>query len=348
MCAAVGAAPAGTKNAALAELREGGTWSARGTPLPKGTTSSFLLGVTCSSPSACVAVGSYERTSGLSFPLAEVWNGATWADQTPPYPSGAPQSQLSAVSCTSARWCMAVGAWWTAHYVPYSFADVWNGTKWSTITTPQPSDTAYSLLRAVSCTASTFCLAVGRYVDNQSVERVLVDEWSGGKWATVKAPEPAGANAAWLAGVSCTSKTGCVAVGGYSGGTKAPTGRPLAEVWNGSSWTATSLPEPSGATAGELLGISCVSARACEAAGDATGKAGNSVMVAEVWDGAKWSLQPVRAPSGSTGAALTGVSCSAVSLCVAGGAYGTTKAAPGLPLAEAWNGSKWVVEVPPK
>ena len=41
----------------------------------------------------------------------------------------------------------------------------------------------------------------------------------------------------------------------------------LAEVWDGSTWTVQSTPNPTGATSGSLYGVSCTSATACTAVG---------------------------------------------------------------------------------
>ncbi len=87
----------------------GTTWSAQ-TAAPAAAS---LSGVSCTSASACTAVGAYtSRTRPFPFGavrLVEHWNGKTWAIQRPPVPAGSTATALQGVSCTSARWCMAVG-----------------------------------------------------------------------------------------------------------------------------------------------------------------------------------------------------------------------------------------------
>ena len=63
-----------------------------------------LSGVSCTSGSACIAVGSFGPGYG---PLAERWNGSSWSLQRPPDP--ADDYGFDGVSCASSRHCIAVG-----------------------------------------------------------------------------------------------------------------------------------------------------------------------------------------------------------------------------------------------
>jgi hypothetical protein len=65
--------------------------------------------------------------------------------------------------------------------------------------------------------------------------------------------------------VACTSANACTAVGAYNTSTNVPL--PLAERWNGSSWTVQPTPTPPNATASVLQAVSCTSATACTAVG---------------------------------------------------------------------------------
>jgi hypothetical protein len=104
----------------LAERWNGKTWHIQATPNPSDDNDGLLSGVSCTSASACIAVGSYSQDpTGGDFEgtLAEGWNGKTWAMQSIPSPSGGSdgQSELFGVSCTSAAACNAVG-----DYITYS------------------------------------------------------------------------------------------------------------------------------------------------------------------------------------------------------------------------------------
>jgi hypothetical protein len=64
--------------------------------------------------------------------------------------------------------------------------------------------------------------------------------------------------------VSCVSARACTAVGAYF--TSAGAQATLAERWNGSKWAIEPSPSPPN-LAGMLNAVSCVSTRACTAAG---------------------------------------------------------------------------------
>ena len=103
-CTAVGLSSAGT----LAERWDGARWSIQATPNPPQG-NGFLSGVACTSPSACTAAGVYQDSSGAAHPLAERWDGSSWAIQPTPRLPGGAMGQLIGVACTSATGCIAVG-----------------------------------------------------------------------------------------------------------------------------------------------------------------------------------------------------------------------------------------------
>jgi hypothetical protein len=89
-----------------------GSWSVVAMPQPS-TGPASLGEISCASASHCVVAGDFG--SGTWPPkrqtLVEVWNGASWSIQSSPAnPAGHETSWLTAVSCTSATACTAVGA----------------------------------------------------------------------------------------------------------------------------------------------------------------------------------------------------------------------------------------------
>jgi hypothetical protein len=70
----------------LAEVWNGTSWAIQATPNPTGVKGTFLSGVSCKSAAACTAVGDYENSAGSYAPLAEAWNGTSWAIETTPNP----------------------------------------------------------------------------------------------------------------------------------------------------------------------------------------------------------------------------------------------------------------------
>ena len=76
-------------------------WTIQSTPNPTGTNSSHLAGVSCTSASACTAVGYYYNSKAGGYaPLAVRWNGSRWTIQGAANAAGAGNSYLDGVSCT--------------------------------------------------------------------------------------------------------------------------------------------------------------------------------------------------------------------------------------------------------
>jgi hypothetical protein len=70
-----------------------------------------LSDVSCTSATACSAVGNYFSSSHVTLPLAEGWNGTSWSIQATPVPGSAP-GELNGVACISSG-CTAAGAYVT-------------------------------------------------------------------------------------------------------------------------------------------------------------------------------------------------------------------------------------------
>ena len=111
---------------ALIERWNGKRWSVQPTPNMVGaTTSPPLVGVSCSSASACVAVGSY---SGSGPKLVERWNGTRWSVQPTRTPRAAAYTKLTGVSCFSPSTCTAVGSYVHTAGPTVGLVERWNGT----------------------------------------------------------------------------------------------------------------------------------------------------------------------------------------------------------------------------
>ena len=252
----------------LAEVWNGTRWSIQATPHPDGATKTFLQSVSCSSTSACTAVGYYDLSgSTTAHSLAEAWNGTRWSIQRTPSITSASGGYLQGVSCVSSLACTAVGYSISSVGETTVLVDAWNGTAWST----QDTQATLGVLNSVSCTP-TSCVAVGQYN--------LVEVWNGSTWSAESTPSPSGASYSDLAGISCSSSTVCVAVG-YSFTTGNPIPLTLAEVWDGTGWSIQPTPNPTGAQYSYLKSVSCPSASACAAVGDYNNSSGTYLALAE-------------------------------------------------------------------
>jgi hypothetical protein len=218
----------------LVEVWNGTAWSVQSSPNPVGSTNTELLGAWCSSPSACNAVGDYRNSSGDFVVLAEAWNGTAWSLQSAPTPVGATGpdgGNLYDVSCTSITACIAVGYYENSSDDFVAFTEQLNGTTWSILSTPLPTNTVNSFLEEVSCTSLTSCTAVGGYTASSGKWKTLVEVWNGTAWSIQSTPKnPNGATDSALIAVECAPSVPCTATG-YSDNSSG-TSIVLAEVRN--------------------------------------------------------------------------------------------------------------------
>ena len=302
-----------SNNMPFAERWNGTAWTEQTAPSPTGAVSGTLSGAACTSSIWCTAVGSYVEGS-TAKPLAETWNGLSWALQTTPVPTGSINASLRDVSCTSSTACTAIGTYYTGSGGNLPLAMRWNGTAWTIQSMAIPSGAKSNSLKGVSCASSTACTAVGWYENSSGEWRTLIEFWNGSTWTLQTASTATGQ----LEEVSCTSSTACTAVG-----EKMVTGNPsriLVERWNGTSWTTQTSPEPSGSEAGVMHGVSCVSATSCTAVGFYY-YGSLAVPLIERWNGSSWSVMAAPNPSGSTYTQLESVACTSVTECMATGYY---------------------------
>ena len=261
----------------LAERWDGKTWTVEPTPNPAGMNLWDLSGVSCTSATACMAVGTYINASADSVTLAERWNGTTWTvEPTPnPVPTFPGNNGLESVSCTSATACTAVGEFNvpSTNVTVYStMAERWNGTTWTIQTTPTPTGATSPNLEGVSCTSATACTAVGTSNSEgptTGASFTVAEKWNGTTWTVEPTPSPNGVKSSILYNVSCTSATACTAVGGGGNGPTShkQNSRSVAEKWNGTTWTVEPTPSPNGVKSSSLYNVSCTSATACIAVG---------------------------------------------------------------------------------
>ncbi len=278
------------------------------------------------------------NTYGTSYGADQIVNPVTWTVRSAPIPSGAKESRLTGVSCTSTTTCFAAGIYEGSTSGELLWGDRLNGTEWQLGTYITPTGSTASALTGVSCSSATACTAVGRYTSGGK-QLTLAEHWNGSTWSIQTSPNPAGASNSTFDQVSCPTSTSCTAVGYYSSGSTYYT---LAEQWNGTEWLLETTPDEAGAF-NNFSSVSCSSATACTAVG---GVITSTAMVAR-WNGSTWTQETPVTPTGAYWTNLTGISCSAASTCTASGSYNTTEFGRDYSLIEQWNGSTWAIQSVP-
>jgi hypothetical protein len=181
-------------------------------------------------------------------------------------------------------------------------------------------------------------MAVGQYFTSSAIDP-LAERWNGSGWSIVATRDPS-PTSAMLNSVSCKASNACTAVGyAYPPSAAAV---PMAQSWNGSTWSLQTL--PASITAANLGGVSCSATTACTATG-VNNTGGNSTLALR-FNGGSWAVQATQNQSPTD--ALGGVSCPSASACTAAGSYLPSGGHGFLALAEGWNGSSWSTQLPPR
>jgi hypothetical protein len=223
---------------------------------------------------------------------AEILRGGTWALREVPLPKGASGGAFSGVSCVSATHCVLAGSYGRAERA-LVLLESWNGKSFALMKAPSPAN-RYFIISGVSCRSAKRCAAVGSAGAPVAgpVNVSYAELWNGTAWSVVRVPGRKGLGTNFI-GVSCGSPTSCVSVGVASKDGSEQTSRAVADIYNGRSWTAQSVPAlPRGGTS-QFQGVSCASAVFCVAVGEGGGPGGNlfsSAALTGFWNGKSWRL----------------------------------------------------------
>jgi len=172
-----------------------------------------------------------------------------------------------------------------------ALVDTWNGAAWSQVATPAtPGNTA--LLFAVSASSATDAWAVGRTQVNKSSFEGVALHWNGTAWSVspgfpaALSPIP-GASAAGVADISPGDA--------YAIGNSAATAVGSLVHWNGSAWSAVTLPLPANANSNTTLNaISATGSGNVWIVGTFLDSAnGRDETFSEHFDGTTWSVVPM-------------------------------------------------------
>ena len=280
---------------------------------------------------AIVVMGATVGLLVAVLPEAVQASPVPWQTTTAPAGVGGQQS----VSCWAAGGCLSVGG---------GQAMEWNGSTWTAVPAPANSD-----VEGVSCLSSRRCVAVGNTAQNGAAAW----SWNGRTWTSQSAYRPPGFPGAGLSAVTCVSVTRCEAVGSTGNAGCSGNCGPLAEVWNGMSWSDQPISGAPSSDDAWLAGVTCASAHMCEAVGGSpayTCTVGICVIPPVAWaaglSGGRWVTQPSMTALYPDAADAESVSCWAASHCTAVGREGSAVGPdnPGCTFAARWNGSTWTTQ----
>ncbi|HEY3831121.1 MAG TPA: hypothetical protein VGO03_02400 [Acidimicrobiia bacterium] len=287
-----------TVGGSTAAFASGGHWTVIDPPSGSPT----LTGVACVTASDCVASGvAHATTSGGAAMMR--WENGTWSRDAVTSP-GSTYDTLYAVACAGHA-CQSVGE----VSGPGPLYRRGQGTSWIQVKAEPTIGKVPSDLTAVTCPASTTCIAVGSS-STAPQPTPFAAKWDGTSWRAI-AGTSAGVTAdegGELDGIACFSATNCLAVGRTE---IAPT-RAFALRWNGTHWARLTVPLPSGASSTALRDVACISATDCTAVGSADRRA-----LIDHWNGTAWSVQGASVTKNA--AELDAVTCP-TSTCIAVGA----------------------------
>jgi subtilisin family serine protease len=285
--------------------------------------------------------GIHEPLLDLSDP--GVFRLGGWALRQPLNPGSSGDRLLFDVACdqTATAGCTVVGRH-TAAGVATPVVQRNIGGSWSLQTAPVPGGTTQAAFDGVACPSGSSCIAVGGYQTAGSGIKPLADHWDGSSWSETSPPLRGSATSSFLAGAACSTTSACTAVG-YE--VVSGVRRPIAERWNGTTWTAQTVPPPAGATSSELYAVDCNSSTFCMAVGFYTPGAGQDRAFTAMWNGTSWTLKTIVEPAGTVTSSLHDVSCVGTTCKAVGGWQ------PGISnqynLVQHWNGSAWSLETSP-
>jgi len=216
-----------------------------------------------------------------------------------------------------------------------SFAEHYNGVKWTVVRTPNEGPNFNSFYGLAAADGEAW--AVGEHLNSAFEDRALVEVWSGGKWHVPSIPQP-GSLRDMLFGAAALSKNDVWVVGDREGANGIF--ETLAEHWNGHTWSVVAAPDP-GSTGNHLYAVHAVSADNVWAVGQQLGGSAPDQGLVEHWDGHRWSVVPLPF-SVSSNVLLDGVTATPDGHQVWVDGESDSPAGGGQPLVEHWvSGSGW-------
>ena len=201
-CVAVGAYDTSDgSQVGFAERWDGTAWHLQHVAGVTGATGSELVGVACTSGTACTAVGDYADGQGRQRVLAEVWNGTAWRVEHTPTVAGAQAAGLTSVACTAATTCTAAGRYIGTRGDTDTLVEIRRGA-WSGRSSPARIDRARSrrpspVWRACRTRRASRWVTSTPWADRASAApTAFAEAWDGRTWRIEAVAAPWGPTAA--------------------------------------------------------------------------------------------------------------------------------------------------------
>ncbi len=317
----------------------GSSWTAAKAPVPAGAAARpqpTISGVACLSVQECVAIGSYEDSSGSYQGLLVTGHGSSWTAAKAPLPAGAVAkfgASVTSIACPSSRECVAVGDWVDSSFNTHLFLLTMRGSSWTAATAPLPAGAAVNFGAGISvldCPSAAMCTAVGTYNDSSGKTHLFLLTMCGSSWKAATTPMPAGAPASpyiYIKGIACRCPTACVATGWYGNADSPPAGNEgLLLTRHGSSWTAATAPLPRGITSvyTSIWAAACPAGTGCVTVGDYEESPSNGGGLLLTRQPSSWAAATAPVPAGAAtnpATSITAVACPSATACTAGGSY---------------------------
>jgi len=341
-CVAVGQyTDASGASGGLIETLSGESWTTMQAPQPANANSDpalVLSSVTCAAAGECTAIGSYDDSSASASRqgLIETLSAGSWSPTEAPLPVGAGTVQyptLSALSCPTVDFCVAVGYFYTGSAYSGLIETLSAGT-WTASQVPLPANSANSpSLTSVTCPTVGSCVAAGSYSAGYSLQSAYFYTLASGVWTASDMPVPAYATSVTytaLSAVTCATAGSCVAVGLWNSNVTGNS-ESLFETLSGGVWAPSGAPLPANANptySASLSVLACPAADSCVAAGSYSVTNRDQRGLLEI-EGASTaptitSIAPSSGPvSGGTGVTITGTNLSSPTSVTFGGFPGT-------------------------
>ncbi len=284
--------PTGSLTIPLYEHFNGTKWTV--VPNPDLGDGGTIRGLSAQSSHDIWAVGTYRSNPNnpIDLPLIERWNGSRWSMINQSYSSTFATGSLTSVAALSANNVWMVGTQRSSIDDPstQTFIEHWDGSQIQAVASPNPVHTTSNYLKAITAGSANDIWGVGI----SDTGNTLTEHWNGSQWTIVASPNitfnQGIPNFNLLTSVSSASKSDVWAIGLFNATATSFKGA-LAERWNGTQWSITSLQDLPGDSQ-ELSAVVSLGMNDSWALG--TGSTNNKVQPLLMhWNGTGWKNTPL-------------------------------------------------------